>query len=61
MATVEYDKVGTNYTGYNEVVFNRLPEFSSVAEVLFRTAPENRNWQNRTIKFGSVLFSSGNS
>ena len=30
---------------------------SSVAEVLFRTAPENQNWQNQTIKFSSVLFS----
>ena len=33
----------------------------SVAEVLFRTAPENRNRQNRTVKFGSVLFSPNNS
>ena len=34
---------------------------TSVAEVLFRTAPENQNRQNRTIKFGSVLFSPRNS
>ena len=33
----------------------------SVAEVLFRTAPENQNRQNRTVKFGSVLFSPSNS
>ena len=33
----------------------------SVAEVLFRTAPENQNRQNRTVKFGSVLFSPRNS
>ena len=29
----------------------------SVAEVLFRTALENQNRQNRTVKFGSDLFS----
>ena len=34
---------------------------SSVAEVLFRTAPENQNRQNQTVKFGSVLFSPRNS
>ena len=34
---------------------------TSVAEVLFRTAPENQNRQNRTVKFGSVLFSPRNS
>ena len=34
---------------------------SSVAEVLFRTSPENQNRQNRTVKFGSVLFSPRNS
>ena len=33
----------------------------SVAEVLFRTAPENQNQQNWTVKFGSVLFGSSNS
>jgi len=33
----------------------------SVAEVLFRTAPENQNRQNRTVKFGSVLFGPNNS
>ena len=34
---------------------------ASVAKVLFRTAPENQNRQNQTIKFGSVLFSPRNS
>ena len=34
---------------------------NSVAEVLFRTAPENQNRQNRTVKFSSVLFSPRNS
>ena len=33
----------------------------SVTEVLFRTAPENQNRQNRTVKFGSVLFGPNNS
>ena len=37
------------------------PNLYSVAEVLFRTAPENQNRQNRTVKFGSVLFSPRNS
>ena len=39
----------------------RLAPVTSVAKVLFRTAPENQNRQNRTVKFGSVLFSSRNS
>ena len=34
---------------------------NSVAKVLFRTAPENQNRQNRTVKFGSVLFTPRNS
>ena len=37
-----------------------LPKLS-VAEVLFRTALENQNRQNQTVKFGSVLFSPRNS
>ena len=45
---------------YVSLAFSTLHN-TSVAKVLFRTAPENWNWQNRTVKFSSVLFSSGNS
>ena len=45
--------------GFADVEINTC--HCSVAEVLFRTAPENQNRQNWTVKFGSVLFSPRNS
>ena len=42
-------------------IFAGHSKSQTYCKVLFRTAPENQNQQNQTIKFSSVLFSSGNS